>query len=718
MYDRRPVSAAASRPQSRQEHAVDETLQKRMDYLESLLSQDNDSRNQKLNAEVMRLRTEYSRLEFERDKLQHMLEHKDEEREKYVSTEEKLREQIYALQEKNAALLRENAGAEGNLKNELADMKMRMREQYEQDLERERRRMHAEFEERVTQQRDTILKEFNSQWDRAMELKTQELTRNLEELTDKHDRELVQLETKLHQVHVLELEKKVQESTSKYEEQIKALNDRLENASKSGKEALDQAQLVHEQETKRLFELAEAEGRKVKHTQQQLEEYKEKYDELRHETESLRASLSELSASTVSQESVSKTQQSRIEELEYQLETQKNKNSEMRQIMQQAQEERDVAHDKLIKAEIIRRKLHNEVQELKGNIRVFCRVRPPLESDATADVTQIEYPDYDFEAQKILLTGPSETAMGEKVNKLYPFSYDKVFAPSSSNVEVYEEISQLVQSALDGYNVCIFAYGQTGSGKTFTMSSNDGMIPMAVRQIFSTAESLKEKGWTYSLEGQFLEIYNDEVRDLLCTKKSPQKLEIRLDKETSGTTVPGLTAVNLDSPERVSHVIETASHNRSVAATKLNERSSRSHSVFTLRLSGSNKITGHTCQGTLNLIDLAGSERVAQSQATGDRLKEAISINKSLSALRDVMQALREGNRVVPYRNSKVSVTNGILKFNEFLLTQLTMLLQDSLKGNSKTLMFVNISPMLSSINETISSLRFAENVNKTELKK
>jgi len=274
-----------------------------------------------------------------------------------------------------------------------------------------------------------------------------------------------------------------------------------------------------------------------------------------------------------------------------------------------------------------------------------------------------------------------------------------VFTPKSANDEIFEEISQLVQSALDGYNVCIFAYGQTGSGKTYTMSSpQDGMIPQAVHQIYTVAESLKEKGWTYTMEGSFLEIYNENINDLLgkAEEMDKKKHEIKHDTQKGKTTVTDLTSVKLDSSDRVSQLLERASGNRSVAATKANERSSRSHSVFILKLSGTNSITGENSEGVLNLIDLAGSERLVHSQSTGERLKETQAINKSLSCLGDVIYALgnaKDGGHV-PYRNSK-----------------LTYLLQYSLGGNSKTLMFVNVSPLKQHLSETLCSLRFATKV-------
>jgi kinesin family protein C1 len=224
------------------------------------------------------------------------------------------------------------------------------------------------------------------------------------------------------------------------------------------------------------------------------------------------------------------------------------------------------------------------------------------------------------------------------------------------------------------------------------------MIPQAVHQIYTVAETLKEKGWKYTMEGSFLEIYNENINDLLGRPEEmdKRKHEIKHDTSRGKTTVTDLTTVNLDSSQRVSQLLEKASGNRSVAATKANERSSRSHSVFILRLSGTNSVTGERSEGVLNLIDLAGSERLDHSQSTGDRLKETQAINKSLSCLGDVIYALgnsKEGGHI-PYRNSK-----------------LTYLLQYSLGGNSKTLMFVNVSPLRQHLNETLCSLRFATKV-------
>ncbi|UYV80295.1 KIFC1 [Cordylochernes scorpioides] len=270
--------------------------------------------------------------------------------------------------------------------------------------------------------------------------------------------------------------------------------------------------------------------------------------------------------------------------------------------------------------------------------------------------------------------------------------------------QVFEEISQLVQSVLDGYNVCIFAYGQTGSGKTFTMegpstlhygdeeSPARGMISRSVMQIFQSIEELAGKGWEYTLDASFLEIYNETIRDLLASPNSQAKCDIKMVQGRKDEVyVTNLTHVTITSQDQVPELLHKAHKNRAVAATNCNEHSSRSHSVFRLKLTGSNQLTGENCEATLNLIDLAGSERLKSSNAEGDRLKETKNINKSLSNLGNVIMALAQKDAHVPYRNSK-----------------LTHLLMNSLGGNSKTLMFVNISPLEKYFGETLNSLRFA----------
>ncbi|KAL1203039.1 Kinesin-like protein KIN-14M [Cardamine amara subsp. amara] len=361
---------------------------------------------------------------------------------------------------------------------------------------------------------------------------------------------------------------------------------------------------------------------------------------------------------------------------------------------------------KLIEGEKLRKKLHNTIQELKGNIRVFCRVRPLLSGENSSDEARtISYPT----SLEALGRGIDLMQNGQK----HCFTFDKVFVPSASQEDIFVEISQLVQSALDGYKVCIFAYGQTGSGKTYTMMGRPGnpdekgLIPRCLEQIFQTRQSLRSQGWKYELQVSMLEIYNETIRDLLSTNKeavrsdngvSPQKYAIKHDA-SGNTHVVELTVVDVRSSREVSFLLDHAARNRSVGKTAMNEQSSRSHFVFTLRISGFNESTEQQVQGVLNLIDLAGSERLSKSGSTGDRLKETQAINKSLSSLGDVIFALAKKEDHVPFRNSK-----------------LTYLLQPCLGGDSKTLMFVNITPEPSSTGESLCSLRFAARVNACEI--
>lgn len=373
----------------------------------------------------------------------------------------------------------------------------------------------------------------------------------------------------------------------------------------------------------------------------------------------LRVKLSEAASQSISLEVSMRSLRAQIDFLESDNKSQSNAFVDLETRLQNALRATAEANEKLRKEESLRRKLHNQVQELKGNIRVFCRVRPALESDSTQEIARISYPDIGADSKEVEVLGPDEkSSLGNITNKRNAFSFDRVFRPSSANAEIFDEISQLVQSALDGYNVCIFCYGQTGSGKTYTMSAEDGMIPRAVRQIYDTAKSLEEKGWKYSMEGSFVEVYNENLNDLLgkADEFDKKKHEIRHDVQNCKTMITDITTVDLDTPNKVESILDQAAANRSVAATKANERSSRSHSVFILKLVGRNVSTGEKSEGTLNLVDLAGSERLSHSKATGDRLKETQNINKSLSCLGDVIGALGQGKEGghVPYRNSKV----------------------------------------------------------------
>ncbi|RHY05771.1 hypothetical protein DYB25_010196, partial [Aphanomyces astaci] len=328
---------------------------------------------------------------------------------------------------------------------------------------------------------------------------------------------------------------------------------------------------------------------------------------------------------------------------------------------------------KLKDGEVQRRKMHNTIQELRGNVRVFARTRPFLPSDGTGAVSALAC---DGDLQCVTLKRDKET---------HAFTFDRVFAPVSGQDAVFEEVSEFVQSAIDGYQVCLFSYGQTGSGKTHTVrpslrSGNGhmrGIIPRSIEKIMAEVTKSEAQGWRYVMHASFLEIYNETVRDLLADK-ADKKLVLKMDPKNgqSAVMVQDLTLVTIDSLHQVEGLMEKAARVRSVACTDMNAQSSRSHSVFSLHLRGVNDAQGTVLEGKLNLVDLAGSERLSRSGATGSRLKETQAINKSLSCLTDVFAAI----------------------------------------GNKSP--HVNLSPTVESAHESLCSLRFAQHVNQCELGK
>ncbi|XP_071888261.1 carboxy-terminal kinesin 2-like isoform X3 [Anas platyrhynchos] len=294
--------------------------------------------------------------------------------------------------------------------------------------------------------------------------------------------------------------------------------------------------------------------------------------------------------------------------------------------------------------EMERRRLHNQLQELKGNIRVFCRVRPLLaaEQEAQKGLEHLHFPPEDNKTLVLCRTEGSHT--GRRGEGRYDFSFDRVFPPGASQEDVFEEIALLVQ---------------------------------------------------YSFSASFLEIYNEALRDLLGGDRGGE-LEIRhVSSASKELHVPNLRCVPVASEDEVLGLLQTAASKRSVARTALNDRSSRSHCVFQLHIQGSNASRALRCSSVLSLVDLAGSERLDKCQASGQRLRETQAINSSLATLGLVIMAISNKEPHVPYRNSK-----------------LTYLLQNSLRGNAKMLMFVNISPLEENLAESLNSLRFASKVN------
>ncbi|KAK7336533.1 hypothetical protein VNO77_17076 [Canavalia gladiata] len=314
------------------------------------------------------------------------------------------------------------------------------------------------------------------------------------------------------------------------------------------------------------------------------------------------------------------------------------------------------------------RKLYNMVQDLKGNIRVYCRIRPSFWAESKNVV------DFVGEDGSLFILDPTKTLKdGRKL-----FQFNRVFGPTAGQDEVYKDTQPLIRSVMDGYNVCIFAYGQTGSGKTHTMSGPSG-------------GTSKDMGINYLALHDLFEM-STERKDIIDLK-----LEIRSCND-DGLSLPDARLRSVKSTTDVLTLMKLGEVNRAVSSTALNNRSSRSHSVLTVHVHGKDT-SGSSMHSCLHLVDLAGSERVDKSEVTGERLKEAQFINKSLSCLGDVIMALAQKNSHIPYRNSK-----------------LTLLLQDSLGGHAKTLMFAHVSPEADSFGETVSTLKFAQRVSTVEL--
>eukprot|EP00750_Incisomonas_marina_P028226 INCI6542.1.p1 GENE.INCI6542.1~~INCI6542.1.p1 ORF type:complete len:1747 (-),score=525.98 INCI6542.1:581-5821(-) len=354
--------------------------------------------------------------------------------------------------------------------------------------------------------------------------------------------------------------------------------------------------------------------------------------------------------------------------------------------------------EKMYKKEsVLRKRYWNMMEDMKGKIRVYCRCRP--------------FAKYELERQcQSVVSFPDDVTIKIKQDREdKEFIYDQCFSGTSTQEDVFEDCRRLVQSAMDGYNVCVFAYGQTGSGKTWTMVGKPeqegcgGLTPRSIDELFLLADQNKNVSTT-TVRCYMIEIYNDQLVDLLYVmtmKESGKKVkhgsEPKLDiKKDSKGMVVIQGAVILDCPDatRTMEIFDAGNKVRHVGSTKMNAESSRSHLIFAVLVEVYDKQTKKTANGKFSFIDLAGSERAGKTGATADRLKEAMSINKSLSALGNVISALSTGEKFIPYRDNK-----------------LTLVMSDSLGGNAKTLMFVNVSPADYNQEETLTSLVYASRV-------
>ncbi|KAJ4772659.1 Kinesin-like protein [Rhynchospora pubera] len=335
-----------------------------------------------------------------------------------------------------------------------------------------------------------------------------------------------------------------------------------------------------------------------------------------------------------------------------------------------------------------RKRLYNELIELRGNIRVFCRCRPLNSDEISKGYSNVVEFDSLLETELQIICNDSSRKQ---------FKFDQVFGPSANQEAVFAETLPVVMSALDGYNVCIFAYGQTGTGKTFTMEGtpeNRGVNYRALEVLFSSSAK-RSSNVAYGFSVSMLEVYNERIRDLLAENNDQMAKKLEIKQSSDGThEVPGLVESDVHTIDEVWEILRTGGKNRSVGSTSANELSSRSHCLVRVTIKSKNLVSGQRNRSHMWLVDLAGSERVSKIDVEGERLRESQFINKSLSALGDVISALASKNPHIPYRNSK-----------------LTHLLQSSLGGDCKTLMFVQISPSSADLGETTCSLNFATRV-------
>ncbi|XP_071506811.1 kinesin-like protein KIF25 [Diadema antillarum] len=391
-----------------------------------------------------------------------------------------------------------------------------------------------------------------------------------------------------------------------------------------------------------------------------------------------------------------------------------------------------LAQERYMKEKGRRRELHNAIVELRGNIRVHCRVRPVLDydlehvgsntlSNRQGDTAEEVVYVVDEESMGVICSRPGHP----QINRT--FEFERVYSQTEDQDDVFSEVKPLLTSLIDGYNVCIMAYGQTGSGKTHTMlggrythdptssrtildeNKEDGVVPRAARELFRL---LREKPNSHQVDVSVVEVYNNDIRDLLALNSASSRHGIYTGDDGS-MEVPSLTQRPVTTAVEIVDLVRHGLTHRHEDATQVHAHSSRSHLVVTLTVtiiqsplhrpgtrsrsqSPSLSSSLHEEQRSevlrtkLQLVDLAGSECVGMSGVKGSALRETSHINRSLSALADVLAALAEGRGHVPYRNSR-----------------LTHLLQDSIGGDAKLLVVCCVSPTHRYLTETLQCLGF-----------
>ncbi|XP_024966001.1 kinesin-like protein KIN-14I, partial [Cynara cardunculus var. scolymus] len=562
----------------------------------------------------------------ERERLRKMKK-EDRERAKREQQERIKREKELRAQEKAARKEEER----------MAKEQVRLRREREYQEEQERLRKQEEEEERAAMEQERIMRELES-------LALQEAAKR-EEIKAAKEQERKNIE-----------------------EEILALKEKARKMEEERRAAEEEERIIKEKE------LLEEEERA-----RRQEEYRRRMDE-----------YNKLHAKTAKSGVLVQQQHTELQELRNTLSTAKigvqsmqkdyleeadNLGKQVRSVCQAAAGYKKVLEEN--------RKLYNQVQDLKGNIRVYCRIRPFLPGQENC-VTSVDYIDDDT----VTVIVPSKS--GREGRKASMFT--KVFGPSATQEDVFADTQPLIRSVLDGFNVCIFAYGQTGSGKTYTLTGPSDLTPetmgvnyRALKDLFLISEERKDD-MSYEISVNMLEIYNDEVRDLLVTDG-----KIRNGAQ-KGMNVPDANLVPVTSTDEVVNLMNLSKKNRAVSSTDTHDSGSRSHSFLTVHVFGKDLTTGTKIRGCMHLVDLAGSEKIDDSE------DEAAHVSKSLSAFGDVMVALALKSSKVNYKSCK-----------------LTQLLQDALGGQAKILVFVHVHPDLDEALETVNTLKFIERFSTVE---
>ncbi|PWA50263.1 calponin-like domain-containing protein [Artemisia annua] len=553
----------------------------------------------------------------------------------------------------------------------------------QEEAAKEQERLRREKDEKETAERIKREQEEKEKAERIKrEKEEKEKARKLERERIKQEKKLKAQEEKMRKKEEARA-RKDQERIQRQKE-LQALRERAKQEKLSAKE-LERLNIEKEllEEEERLRQQEEEQERIEREIEQQRAMKKEEYKRRMEE-------YNKYNVNTEKRQELTAQQDKELQELRSTISAAK---TDVRSMQQNCQEEADnlgthahtichaaAGYNKVLEEN---RKLYNQVQDLKGNIRVYCRIRPFLPGQEN-NVTSVDYTDEETVAIII------PTKSGREGRKASMFN--KVFGPSATQEEVFSDTQPLIRTVLDGFNVCIFACGQTGAGKTYTLTGPDDLKPdtmgvsyRALNDLFNISEERKNL-MNYEISINMVEIYNDEIRDLLVEDGTSKILDI-VNGSKKGINLPDANRIPVSSTDDVINLMNLCRKNRA-----MNDHSSRSHSFLTVHVFGKDVTLGTTIRGCMHLVDLAGNEKLDNPD------DEATHIQKSISALGDVLVALANKSSRVPYKTCK-----------------LTQLLQEALGNQPKILMFVHVHPDIEEAGETLSTFKFVERFSTVE---